>query len=187
MLQTLVLNPTFEPISVFPLRTITWQAAVSRVLCETCNVVSEYEEYIKTSGTLVMKKPAVIVRKNFSAYRSKRGYSFKQGIYYRDSCVCQYCGTPLALMAMTMDHVIPESKGGSNSPENLVSSCMDCNSRKGADIWKPLKKPTNPEYREMVKIRKKFPLKVPTPLWAPFLEPWEGGIIVKPKHSAGVA
>lgn len=50
-----------------------------------------------------------------------------RGILERDKHVCQYCGAK----ANTIDHVQPKSRGGSNSPGNLVSACSKCNSRKG--------------------------------------------------------
>jgi hypothetical protein len=65
-------------------------------------------------------------------------------IYLRDGCRCVYCGITLDQLLeayddnfLTVDHVKPRSKGGSNKPENLVTSCYDCNQLKGTD---PLKK-----------------------------------------------
>ena len=50
-----------------------------------------------------------------------------RGILERDGHICQYCGAK----ANTIDHVQPKSRGGSNSPSNLVASCMRCNQKKG--------------------------------------------------------
>jgi 5-methylcytosine-specific restriction endonuclease McrA len=52
-------------------------------------------------------------------------------IALRDLYKCSYCGTPLLQWDMTLDHVIPRSRGGDNSWENLASCCFACNQRKG--------------------------------------------------------
>ncbi len=52
----------------------------------------------------------------------------RQNIFKRDGGKCQYCGSTKDL---TLDHVIPRSKGGRSSWDNLVSACKNCNSKKG--------------------------------------------------------
>jgi 5-methylcytosine-specific restriction endonuclease McrA len=52
----------------------------------------------------------------------------RRAVFARDSWTCQYCGSRSNL---TVDHVIPRSKGGSSSWENIVASCAPCNRRKG--------------------------------------------------------
>jgi len=53
-----------------------------------------------------------------------------RGILERDKYVCQYCG-PTGPKATTIDHVLPRSRGGTSSPNNLVACCFKCNQRKG--------------------------------------------------------
>jgi hypothetical protein len=65
-------------------------------------------------------------------------------IFIRDNFTCQYCGRELSLSQCTIDHVIPKSKGGDWSWENLVTACPRCNQSKGDQIWKPLKTPSRP-------------------------------------------
>lgn len=50
---------------------------------------------------------------------------------------CHYCTDSLPLKQVTLDHVIPLSKGGTNDDENLVLSCLKCNGAKGTDEWYP--------------------------------------------------
>lgn len=56
----------------------------------------------------------------------------RQYIYARDSFTCQYCGEATSIDNLHIDHVVPYSRGGDNSNINLISSCTDCNLRKGA-------------------------------------------------------
>jgi 5-methylcytosine-specific restriction endonuclease McrA len=51
-------------------------------------------------------------------------------IYMRDKFRCQYCGEKKAAAALTLDHIMPRSRGGDNSPVNIVTACIKCNTRK---------------------------------------------------------
>lgn len=60
-------------------------------------------------------------------------------IYLRDGFVCQFCGRDMHdddASIITLDHVVPRSKGGTHSTENLLSSCVFCNSAKGVGCYK---------------------------------------------------
>lgn len=65
--------------------------------------------------------------------------STRWAIYFRDNRACVYCGISLAQVLkardgnfLTLDHVLPQSKGGEHSPENMVTSCYDCNRARGS-------------------------------------------------------
>jgi 5-methylcytosine-specific restriction endonuclease McrA len=51
-------------------------------------------------------------------------------IYMRDKFRCQYCGDKQSLAQLTLDHILPRSRGGDNSPVNVVTACIECNNRK---------------------------------------------------------
>jgi 5-methylcytosine-specific restriction endonuclease McrA len=51
-------------------------------------------------------------------------------IYMRDKFRCQYCGEKKPATALTLDHIVPRSRGGDNSPVNVVTACIPCNNRK---------------------------------------------------------
>ncbi|KPJ57837.1 MAG: hypothetical protein AMS15_09565, partial [Planctomycetes bacterium DG_23] len=61
----------------------------------------------------------------------------KLEVFERDEFRCRYCGARLSLYTATVDHITPLSKGGDNSLENLVTSCMKCNAKKGTRVRKP--------------------------------------------------
>lgn len=55
----------------------------------------------------------------------------RRNIFARDANICQYCGKRFSTSELSLDHVIPRSRGGNSSWENLVCSCIKCNVRKG--------------------------------------------------------
>lgn len=71
----------------------------------------------------------------------------RENLMTRDGHVCQYCGKKPALRELNIDHVLPRSRGGGDSWENLVTSCMPCNLRKG---WR------TPEEANMHLLRRPF-------------------------------
>lgn len=55
----------------------------------------------------------------------------RRNLYARDSNKCQYCGKRFPTAELSIDHVVPQSRGGVNSWQNLVCACVRCNARKG--------------------------------------------------------
>lgn len=102
--------------------------------------------------------PAVIVlkdyiRKDFTSYSCNR-----KNVIWRDKYICQYCGNKFQYHELTMDHVIPKSRGGEKSWTNIVACCKRCNSKKGNKTPKEakmplIKKPTIPRWNINVLLR----------------------------------
>jgi 5-methylcytosine-specific restriction endonuclease McrA len=85
----------------------------------------------------------------------KRHVRFSRfNIYARDNNTCQYCGRRLPRTELNLDHVIPRSRGGTSTWENVVCSCHSCNRRKGGKT---------PEEAGMILI-----LRPKRPQWTPF-------------------
>ncbi len=106
----LVLNASYEPINF-----TNWKRAIILILKEKAQLLSSrvirLVNYIKLPIEKIMaNKPS------------------RQMIYKRDDHMCQYCGS---IKNLTIDHVIPRSKGGQDTWENLVTACMPCNTHKG--------------------------------------------------------
>jgi len=121
----LVLNATFEPINV---------TAVRRAMVLLLKGVAQAEElnhHVVHSTSRTMKVPSVI---RLLAYRhipqQTRALS-RKNILLRDRNTCQFCGGVFAASELTLDHVVPRSRGGRSSWENLVACCYQCNNRKG--------------------------------------------------------
>ena len=73
----------------------------------------------------------------------------RKNLFARDDFRCQYCGQSQPTSQLSLDHVVPKSLGGKTTWENIVCSCLGCNSRKGGRTpdqagMKLLKRPTKP-------------------------------------------
>jgi 5-methylcytosine-specific restriction endonuclease McrA len=124
--RVLVLNATFEAINVCTVR----RAAVL-VLKERAEVLEPGEGALR-SERLEMPRPCVIrlvryVRIPRDVHRRK---ITRKAVLARDAWTCQYCGRE-AHSGLTVDHVIPRSRGGTSAWENIVASCAPCNRKKG--------------------------------------------------------
>ena len=122
--RVLVLNATYEPINVCTVR-----RAVVLLLKEKAELL-ERGRWELHSESSTLARPVVIRLVSYvnvprDAHRRK---ITRRAVFARDSWTCQYCGSRSNL---TVDHVIPRSKGGSSNWENIVASCAPCNRRKG--------------------------------------------------------
>jgi CRISPR/Cas system Type II protein with McrA/HNH and RuvC-like nuclease domain len=120
MTQVLVLNSDFSPHNVTTLRR-------GFILVEKgkAEVLQKGEDIITSVGNFV--RPLVIRLLNYVRYRPKGIGITRKRIFKRDNYECCYCGSKRNL---TIDHVVPKSRGGSNYWDNLVTSCGRCNSNK---------------------------------------------------------
>ena len=121
----LVLNATFEPINV---------TAVRRALVLMLKGVAQAEETQSAEVHSTSKSVSVPSVIRLLSYRhipqQSRALSRKNSLL-RDRNTCQFCGQMLSASDLTLDHVMPRSRGGRSSWENLVACCYQCNNRKG--------------------------------------------------------
>lgn len=122
----LVLNADYRPLSYFPLSLWSWQDAIKAVFMERVNIVSEYDLVVR-SPRFEMKLPSVVSLKAFVSQERHPAFT-RFNVFLRDKFTCQYCGSGADL---TFDHVIPRSKGGKTTWENVVAACAGCNLKKG--------------------------------------------------------
>ena len=120
----LCLNATYEPI-----RILTARRALTMVFCGKAVVEAMSDQAIRT-GKLTINLPDVIrLVKYRKVPRQSRSVS-RRGLLLRDGYTCQYCGHKSQAGDLTLDHVMPKSRGGQSTWENLVTSCFPCNNRK---------------------------------------------------------
>ena len=93
-------------------------------------MVSNAENKMVHSVTSAIPFPSVIRLSNYVRVPFKKVILSRKNILRRDGHRCQYCGA--SSISLTVDHVIPKSRGGEDSWENLVSACIRCNNRKGS-------------------------------------------------------
>src|ERR671925_187586 len=122
--RVLVLNATYEPINVCSVR----RAAV--LLLKEKAEILEHASWELRSEHTAMPRPVVIRLVTFVKVPrdTHRRKITRRAVFARDGWTCQYCGSRSNL---TVDHVIPRSKGGGSSWDNIVASCAPCNRRKG--------------------------------------------------------
>ncbi len=121
MAGVLVLNATFEPLAVVSIR---------RAICL---LLGEKVELVRSSGRKVrserlsLDEPSVVRLGRYVSvpYQRNRAPS-RRGIFARDRHRCQYCDGA----AETLDHVVPRSRGGGHTWDNLVAACRRCNAAK---------------------------------------------------------
>lgn len=123
--RVLVLNATYEPINVCTVR-----RATVLLLKGKAEMVEHSDEALRAER-LSFERPLVIrliayVRIPRDVHRRK---ITRKAVLARDAWTCQYCGEQR--IGLTVDHVIPRSRGGKSVWENIVASCAPCNRRKG--------------------------------------------------------
>lgn len=122
----LVLNADFRPLSYYPLSLWPWQDVIKAVFLDRVEVVSTYDQVIR-SPSFEMQLPSVIALKSYVPQDRPPAFT-RFNLFLRDGFACQYCGSPDEL---TFDHVIPRSRGGRTTWENIVTACAPCNLTKG--------------------------------------------------------
>ena len=158
--SALVLNADFRPLSYFPLSLWSWQDAVKAVFLDRVNIVSEYDEEVR-SPTFAMKLPSVIALKQYVPLSRRPAFTRFNG-FLRDRFACQYCGDTPGTTELTFDHVIPRSRGGLTSWDNVVAACSSCNLVKGNRLPRdcgmvPATSPVEPSNHQLQNNGRAFP------------------------------
>jgi 5-methylcytosine-specific restriction endonuclease McrA len=124
MQHVLVLNASYEPLNVTTVR-----RAHVLVFKGKAEVIEELEERLH-SATDTFPWPHVIRLVTYVCVpRAVKRKISRRALFARDGWRCAYCGTTAG--RLTLDHVVPRSKGGDSVWENVVTSCAPCNLRKG--------------------------------------------------------
>jgi hypothetical protein len=131
-------------------------------------VIAEYPEtFGVVNPTLEINKPSIIRVPAFIKMDFQKVPLTRQNIYKRDNFECVYCGEDNKKL-LTLDHVVPQSKGGPNSWDNLVTACKRCNGEKAdltlKEYGKQIPKPQRPHYLMLLKKVHHIPEE-----WKPYL------------------
>lgn len=151
----LALNASFEPLTIVPAR-----RAVRLVLDGKAEIIEVDEERGFRSERTYLPCPSVIrlVRYVHVPRRFRRQVT-NTFLFARDEYSCQYCGRHRSELRgrqfLTRDHILPISRGGTNTWQNVVTSCSPCNNRKGNSVpgeagMKLLTTPHEPNYVHLV-------------------------------------
>lgn len=121
MSKVLVLNASYEPLNI-----TTWRRAVVLLIKGKAEQLEHNGKYLYQDFPL----PSVIRLRHYINIPYKEIPLTRKNILERDHHTCQYCH--YRGDGLTLDHVIPRSKGGGETWENLVTACMRCNVKKGS-------------------------------------------------------
>tara|TARA_Y100000590_G_scaffold91161_1_gene102855 strand:- start:1038 stop:1547 length:510 start_codon:yes stop_codon:yes gene_type:complete len=141
----LVLNQNYQPLNICNVR-----RAVVLVCVGKAEIITNGNMEIKSISS-ILPEPTVIRLSHMVKRPTSKSKLSRKAVFFRDNFTCQYCNnktTPL-----TLDHVIPRSKGGAHTWENVTSACIKCNHKKASKtpreasmklISKPLAPRPNP-------------------------------------------
>ncbi|GAA1668891.1 HNH endonuclease [Fodinicola feengrottensis] len=161
MQTTLVLNATYEPLTVVPIR-----RAIVLVLAQKAEIVECGDTELRSARrSYQIPRVVRLIRYVRVPYRHSAPFS-RRAVLQRDRFRCAYCGEK----ANTIDHVVPRSRGGQDGFENCVAACGSCNTRKGNQLlselgWRLRTVPVAPRVTGWLVIG----VAAPDPLWEPYL------------------
>jgi len=118
----LVLNSDYTPLNI-----TTFKRAIILVIKGKAEIIKNDVDFIRTE-TINYEKPLIIRLLKYISHKMKNLRVNRQRLYKRDNHECAYCGSKKEL---TIDHIIPKSRGGKNSWNNLITCCLPCNLKKG--------------------------------------------------------
>ena len=147
--MVLVLNQDFSPLTICSV-----QRAFMLIFLGKADLIAKVENQELRSITQTFPFPSIVKINKYVHIPYKGVVLSRHNIFKRDGGKCQYCGTTKDL---TLDHVIPRSKGGKTTWTNLVTACKKCNSMKGdLSLTKAgmdlKKKPTKPSYLSFLRM-----------------------------------
>ncbi|RMF28111.1 MAG: HNH endonuclease [Cyanobacteria bacterium J083] len=148
MVKVLVLNASYEPLNI-----TSWKRAIILLLKQKAEQLEHNNIYIYPELPI----PSVIRLRQYVKVPYKEIPLTRRNILERDRHTCQYCSCKGE--ALTLDHIIPRSRGGKDTWENLVAACVKCNVKKGSRTPKEAsmvllnqpRKPHSSLYFEIVK------------------------------------
>lgn len=141
-----MLNASYEPLQLISIR-----RAVILLLQEKAELVEATEQQLRAQR-FALDIPLVIrLMKYIRIPRRLRLPCSRRGILARDHDTCQYCGSQPGRSTLTVDHVLPRSRSGPTTWDNVVTACRECNHRKGGRTPEEanmvlMTKPRQPQY-----------------------------------------
>jgi 5-methylcytosine-specific restriction endonuclease McrA len=122
--QVLVLNASYEPLNVTTLR-----RATVLVFKGKAEVIEQLDRPLRSAADTWRWPHVIRLHTYVRVPRAQQRKISRRALFARDGWRCVYCGT--AAGRLTLDHVVPRSRGGDSVWENVVTSCAPCNHRKG--------------------------------------------------------
>jgi len=127
MKNTTILNSNYTHLTV-----VSWERGLKLVLAEKVIAIEFYGGLgVKSAGGEVFEVPKTVVLKKYVRLPDKLYRPTRRNIFLRDNYTCGYCLKQLNSEELSVDHILPKSRGGKESWANLVTACKECNGAKG--------------------------------------------------------
>ena len=142
--DTLILNRAWIPVQIS-----TWKKAIATIYKDHAKALDrdfvgyEFDDWLTFgrqaeingynmvhSAKMTMAIPEIIVLTKYDKLPPRDIKYSRENIFNRDDFKCQFCGQRFKLSELTVDHVVPKSKGGKSTWDNIVSACKKCNNKK---------------------------------------------------------
>ena len=185
----LVLNRLWQPIHTCSVKralrlVVLGHAQVVQTDGEACYQTHDFFSWVEHSASaiaedvvrtvkLALRIPKIIVLSLYDRLPRKEVKFTRHNVFLRDKFTCQYCGDQFAERDLNLDHVVPRDKGGKTTWENIVTSCIRCNTRKANKMphevnMTLLREPRTPRWRPLFGLRSDTPTDAS---WRQFLQP----------------
>lgn len=126
MLHTLLLNSTYECIAFITEKKVFKLLAKGKI-----EVLDSWDEKISFGKGKKIGHPAVVRLNHHVRWIPRKVRFNRTGVFRRDQYICQFCSKALTPSKVTLDHLMPRSRGGDLSWKNCVTCCFPCNNKKG--------------------------------------------------------
>ncbi len=128
MSRCMVLNASYEFLAIEE----QWIGALGLILSGKAVSLEEYPDVVRSQHCTFRLPAVVLMRYHVKTVRRRQVFNVpnRKTVFIRDGFMCQYCGVRVSMATGTRDHVIPRSRGGSDSMLNVVTCCRSCNIRK---------------------------------------------------------
>ena len=168
MRRVLLLNANGEPLGM-----LNWVRALNLVFKGRVHVYEYFDDQVVRSPTESFRLPSVIGLLRYVTIPGRRRISLsKKNVLARDGFCCQYCDKPLSDKTVTIDHVIPRSKGGPHTWTNVVAACKPCNARKDQKTLEQanMKLKRQPRVPSRTLVLREKALQAGYVTWAPYFQ-----------------
>jgi len=159
----LVLNRNWLAVGVTPVRhavSLLFMGHASVIHPETfeahdfsswADLSAAETEYCIRGVNLQIRVPEIVVLRFFNGFPARKVVFSRRNLFRRDQYTCQYCGKKPESDSLTVDHLIPRSRGGRSTWENCILACSQCNAKKGNRTpndsgMRPMRPPMRPHW-----------------------------------------
>lgn len=167
---TLVLNRSWQPVHVTPVRRalclvfrevariVAAQSLQTYSFAEWCEEPVPDDRMAIRSPSISISAPEIIVLARYDRVPRHEAPFTRRNLFLRDNFTCQYCGRRCTSDHLSVDHVVPRSRGGSTTWENCVLACVGCNARKADRTvieagFRLLRQPVRPRWSPYLNLR----------------------------------